>query len=169
MNHAVYGEFESCEVWDITFAFQNRDSNCQLLSFSLSEDSCFVEDSLPSFTSREIQDCQTFAIRVQKFLSAKQFQRIYKKRILNPQLQTISVIYYWNELSKNYRPTIYAYVGETRAYPGKLIYMLLNWSAKSKTSRTCIALVQRTMAVPSDRSLSDFSKTTALSPSLLQK
>lgn len=51
-------------------------------------------------------------------------------------------------------------------YDWRLIYARRNFSAISKTSRTRIALVQRVMVVPSDRSLSDCSNTTALSPTL---
>lgn len=51
-------------------------------------------------------------------------------------------------------------------YDWRLIYARRNFSAISKTSRTRIALVQRVMVVPSDRSLSDCSNTTAFSPTL---
>ena len=51
-------------------------------------------------------------------------------------------------------------------YDWRLIYSRRNCSAISKTSRTRIALVQRVMVVPSDRSLSDCSNTTDLSPTL---
>ena len=51
-------------------------------------------------------------------------------------------------------------------YDWRLIDARRNCSAISKTSRTRIALVQRVMEVPSDRSLSDCSNTTDLIPTL---
>ena len=56
----------------------------------------------------------------------------------------------------------------THTYLPMLRYALLNWSAKSKISRTRKALLERVMAIPCVCSLSDCSSTTAFSPTLLQ-
>lgn len=121
----------------------------------------YCKNNLPSFTSRIIQDCQAFPKVVEIFNSAKIVGNNYKKQ----KLYLNFLILKW---FSNNHITIILHLWEIKSYPNTLTYVFLNWSAMSKSSKAFIALFQRVMEVPSARSLSDCSRTTALSPTLFQ-
>ena len=81
---------------------------------------------------------------------------------------TMEICLNYNDPPNSWWTTLQRREKWTHTYLARLRYVLLNWSATSKFSRTRKALLERVMAVPSVRSLSDCSNTTAFSPTLLQ-